>query len=356
MKSKRENVAIGQSADRPPAPGLLRKPKSIMSEKEKTMPRTLIFFAAMLWTSIAQSQEQPVIRAAVLKIGTVNWELATIVENGLDEKRGFSLEIQPFADNGATRVAVEGGEADMAVADWIWVARQRAAGKNYVFIPYSRAVGGVVVPADSPAESLADLAGGRIGIAGGPLDKSWLILRAYARQEHGLDLEAATEQVYGAPPLIFKSALGNEYAGAINFWHFLAKMKAAGMRELVSVETAGEALGLSADTPLLGYYFKEEFLDENPGLAQALYDASREAKDMLASSDAAWEAIRDRMNAADDAQFDQLRKDWLAGVPARAPVDADAIGRMLALMAELGGSDLVGDATTVPEGLFADVK
>lgn len=60
----------------------------------------------------------------------------------------------------------------MAVADWIWVARQRAAGKPYVFLPYSRAVGGVVVPSGSNAETLADLSGQKIGIAGGPLDKS----------------------------------------------------------------------------------------------------------------------------------------------------------------------------------------
>ena len=31
-------------------------------------------------------------------------------------------------------------------------------------------------------------------------------------------------------------------------------------------------------------------------------------------------------------------------------------GRMLALMAELGGAELVGEATTLPEGLFADVE
>jgi len=43
--------------------------------------------------------EMPTIRAAVLKIGTVNWELATITENGLDEKYGFKLDVQPFADN-----------------------------------------------------------------------------------------------------------------------------------------------------------------------------------------------------------------------------------------------------------------
>jgi len=315
-----------------------------------TLLAALIFVSGPL-----RAQELPVIRAAVLKIGTVNWELATIAENGLDERHGFRLEMMPFADNGATRIAVEGGRADMAVADWIWVARQRAAGKDYVFVPYSKAVGGVVVPADSDASGLADLAGGKIGIAGGPLDKSWLILRAYAAQR-GLDLESETEQVYGAPPLIFKSALGAQYAGAVNYWHFLAKMKAAGMKELISVEEAGQALGLDTDTPLLGYYFKEEFLAAHPGLAQSFYEATRAAKDMLATSDAAWEAIRPRMDADSKAEFDQLRADWIAGIPARGPVNAEAADRMLQLMADLGGRALVGEATEVPPGLFADVE
>lgn len=315
----------------------------------------LIACAALI-AGPAFAADMTTVRAAVLKIGTVNWELATITGNGFDEQNGFKLDVQPFADNGATRVAVEGGEADMAVADWIWVARQRAAGKDYVFIPYSRAVGSVVVPGDSPATSLKDLAGGKIGIAGGPLDKSWLILQAYAAQEYGIDLKGETEQVYGAPPLIFKSALGDEYAGAINFWHFLAKMKAAGMKELISVETAGQALGLDTNTPLLGYFVKESFLEENPGFAQSFYNASRDAKDLLANSDEAWEAVRPRMNANSDAQFEQLKADWIAGIPARAPVNVEAAGKMLSLMSEIGGPDLVGDATSVPAGLFADVK
>lgn len=320
------------------------------------MRNLMIGLVAALWGSVLVAEDLPTIKAAVLKIGTVNWELATITENGLDEKFGFKLEVQPFADNGATRIAVEGGEADMAVADWIWVARQRAAGKDYVFIPYSKAVGGVVVPKDSPAQTLADLAGGKVGIAGGPLDKSWLILRAYAQQEYGIDLKGETEQVFGAPPLIFKTALGGDLNGAINFWHFLAKMKASGMKELISVETAGKALGLDTNTPLLGYYMKESFLAEHPDLAQAFFEASRAAKDKLASEDAAWEAIRPRMNAKNQAQFDQLKSDWIKGIPARGPVNAEAAGKMLSLMAELGGAELVGDATDVPAGLFADIR
>ena len=170
------------------------------------------------------------------------------------------------------------------------------------------------------------------------MDKSWLILQAYAQQQYGFDLKAGTEQVFGAPPLIFKSALNDDFAGAINFWHFLAKGKSAGMKELISVQEAGAALGLDTDTPLLGYYVKERFLAENPGIAQSFFDATRAAKDRLATSDAAWAAVRPRMNASTDAEFEQLRADWVAGIPERGPVNAQAAEKMLTLMKDLGGS------------------
>jgi NitT/TauT family transport system substrate-binding protein len=320
------------------------------------IPRLLLVLGLMMPGMGQAADDVPVIRAAALKIGTVNWELQTILREGLDRAHGFRLEVQTYADTAATHLAVQGGAADLAVADMIWLARQRAAGRDYLFIPYSRAVGGVVVPEGSPAQSLADLAGGKIGIAGGPLDKSWLILRAYARAVHDMDLAGETEQVYGAPPLIYKSALGADYAGAVNYWHYLARMKAEGMRELISVGTAAEALGLDPETPLLGYYLREAFLAENPGLAQAFYEASRAAKDLLGRSDAAWQALRPLIDPDSEAQFAQLRADWLAGVPPRGPVDPEGAAAMFTLMHDLGGRALMGDAAQIPPGLFAPVE
>ena len=306
--------------------------------------------------AVAAAQDDlPVIRAATLEAGTLNWELQTIIEHGLDEANGFQLEVQGYADNPATRIALEGGEADIAVADWIWVARQKAAGKDYVAIPYSTAVGGLVVQQDSPYQTLEDLEGEKIGIAGGPLDKSWLILRAYGQQEHGFDIADETEQVYGAPPLIFKTALRGETAGAINFWHWLARMKAAGMRELISVQEAAEALGLDPNTPLLTYYMKGSWAEENPGLVQSLYTASRQAKELL-QEDAAWEDIRDLVGAETEAEFAALKEGYRQGIPEAGPVDTKAAGAMLEVMADLGGAELVGQATTLPEGLFVNVS
>ncbi len=316
--------------------------------------KTLAGAAAALALSLsaAVAETLPKLTIAALEYGTVNWELDTIRHAGLDAENGFALEVMGVAGGPAGRIAFQGGAADVFVSDWLWVARQRAAGKDYAFIPYSKAVGGVMVPADSPAESLADLEGGKIGIAGGPLDKSWLILQAYAAQEHGIDLAAQTEQVFGAPPLIYKTALQGQTAGAINFWHFMAKMRAEGMRTLIDTATAAEALGLDPETPLLGYVVRGEMLADRPDLVQGLVAASRAAKDLLAEDDAAWARLRPMMRAETDAQFEALKAGFRAGIPAPGPVDEAAADRMLRLMAELGGAELLGQAEALPDGVF----
>lgn len=300
----------------------------------------------------AHAEDVPVLKAAVLKVGTVNWELDTIRHLGLDKQNGFQLEVMGLAGNPATRIAFQGGEADIVVADWLWVARQRADGHDYVFVPYSKAVGGLMVPKDSEAQSLKDLAGQKIGIAGGPVDKSWLILRAFAEQEYDMDLAAETEQVFGAPPLIFKNALAGETAGAINFWHFAAKMKAKGMRELISVSDAARALGLDPETPLLGYVFHGSMLKDRPDLVRGFMAASRGAKDVLATDPKAFDRIRPLMRAKSDADFEALKTGFIAGIPAPGPVNEEQAERMLEVMSRLGGEKLVGSATTLPEGVF----
>lgn len=296
--------------------------------------------------------EAPTLRIATQVAGTVNWEITTITAQGFDTAHGFRFQVQDVAAGPAAQLALLAGEADVIVSDWLWVARERAEGQDLVFIPYSRAVGALHVPADSSATVLSDLAGRQIGVAGGPVDKSWLILRAYAQKVEGFDLAGRTEQVFAAPPLIFETALSGELDAAVNFWHFGAKMEAAGMRPLITVAQAGAALGLNPDTPLLGYVVQGSLLAEHPDLVQGLAAASRDAKDLLARDDAAWEALRPLMKAEDEAQFQALKAGFRAGIPAPGPVDEAAAQKMLEIMASLGGTDLVGRMTTLPPGVF----
>jgi NitT/TauT family transport system substrate-binding protein len=322
----------------------------------KMLKRILIMagvagFAMMILDQPAQSGE-PTTRVAVLKFGTVNWELDVIKHNGLDKANGFTLEIMPVANKQASTIAFQGGDADIIVTDWVWVARQRAEGRDVRMIPYSRSVGGMVVAADSPIRTLADLKGRKIGIAGGPVDKSWILIQALAKKRHGIDLAKEAEPVFGAPPLLMQKGLSGELDAVINFWHFLAKMEAKGMRRIVDVADAAAELGMNPDTPLLGYVFKGTWAKDNSAIAEGLAVASRQAKEILKDSDAEWERLRPRMKAKDDATFTALKDGFRAGIPGTGPVDMESAKAMFSLLARLGGEKLVGKATSIDAELF----
>ncbi|MBE9556649.1 MAG: ABC transporter substrate-binding protein [Proteobacteria bacterium] len=314
----------------------------------------LTAIAALAFTLTARAAQagEPVLRIAVLKFGTVNWELDVIKHHGLDKANGFTLEVMPVANKQASTIMFQGREADMIVTDWVWVARQRAEGRDFRLIPYSRSVGGMVVAADSPIRSLADLKGKKIGIAGGPVDKSWILIQALVKKRHGIDLAREAEPVFGAPPLLFQKGLSGELDAVISFWHFLAKMEARGMRRIVDVADAAAELGLNPETPLLGYAFRGGWAKNNPALASGLARASRQAKDILRDSDAEWARLRPKMKAKDDATFAALRDGFRAGIPGGGKMDMESAKAMFAVLAALGGEKLVGKATTVEPELF----
>ena len=141
------------------------------------------------------------IRVATLKTGTVAWELEIVRSYGLDVQADLTIDTVELASTEAVKIALKGGAADVIVSDWLWVARERALGDNLMFHPYSTALGAVMVAADAPIRSVGDLKGKKLGVAGGPLDKSWLLLRASALRS-GIDLKSEASIVYGAPPLL----------------------------------------------------------------------------------------------------------------------------------------------------------
>ncbi len=326
-----------------------RVPYSPSPQGERVSRRSLLALLAAGITAPAMAADATPLRIATLKFGTVNWELDTILHNGLDRANGITLETLGMAGSAAAKIAFEGGAADALVSDWIWVARQRGAGKDFVFIPYSRSVGSLIARAGR-FENIEDLRGKTLGIAGGPLDKGWLILRAYA-QSRGLDLKAGTRQVFGAPPLIAQQGYNGGVDAVLTYWHWEAKMTAKGFAPVIGVAEAAGALGLSPDIPLLGYVLRGDYVRENPEAVAGLIAASREAKTLLAV-DEPWERLRPMMRAKDEAEFAALRSGFRAGTPGDAPVDVTEAAKLYAIMAELGGAALVGDAKTLPKGVF----
>jgi len=174
------------------------------------------------------------IRLAIQKTGTVAWEMAVIRAKGLDKAADLDLEVVELASTDAGKIAISGGSADVIVSDWLWVSRERTLGAKLALRPYSTGIGAVMVAKDSPIRTFADLAGKKLGIAGGPLDKSWLLLQAAALRA-GVDLRKQATIVYGAPPLIAEKAAQGELDAALEFWNFCADLEGRGMRAAIDM-------------------------------------------------------------------------------------------------------------------------
>ena len=308
----------------------------------------MVMFAA----SLQAIASEPTIRVGVLKFGTVNWELKSMQHHGLDTANGFNLEIVPFAGGDATRIALLGGEVDVIVSDWLWVSGQRAAGRPLTFVPYSSSVGAIMVAQDSSIKSLVDLQGKNLGVAGGPLDKSWLLLQGMSQQENGVDLAAENDIAFGAPPLLAEKARDGELDAVLNYWHFNARLEAEGFRRLISAEDAANALGSSGPVAAIGYVFDEQWAVENP--AAAFVKASRETKQLLRESDEEWQRLADNGDIKDGPQaLIVLRDRFREGIPARNhDEEVKDAGVIFEVLSKLGGKKLVGDADTMAEGTY----
>ena len=318
----------------------------------ETTMRPLLIALLAIAPSLATAQETLTI--GVQEGGTVQWEIQTILGLALDEKHGLDLEIRPLADSRAGQIALLSGAVDVILSDFVWVSLQRGDGNLVTMVPHSLAVGGLMVPQDSALATVADLKGKTIAVAGGPVDKSWVILQAYYNHATGGMLAADAGARFGAPPLVNELLASGGVDAGLNFWHWNARAKASGMTELLSVADMLAELGVAEQPPLLGWTFSDQTAATKKTAVTAFLDASFEAKAILLSDDTAWENLAELMGAAGDpALFAQLRDDYRAGiVQSYDPADMGAAAQAFALMARYGGSDLVGTQDQLDAGTF----
>ena len=317
--------------------------------------RILLTFAlALLPVAPALAQTLDTLVVGVQESGTVQWEIETIKALGLDSKHGLALEIRPLADSRAGQIALQAGEVDVIISDFVWVSIQRARGNMVTMVPHSLAVGGLMVPTGSEIAKVEDLKGKTVAVAGGPVDKSWVILQAYYNSVTGEKLVDDVSADFGAPPLVNELLSNGKVDAALNFWQWNARAKVAGGTELLAVSDMLAALGVTEQPPLLGWTFTEATAEAKTAAVTAFLEASFEAKAVLLRDDGAWTGLQSLMGAeGDDTLFVQLRDDYRAGIVTHYDPDAtDAAEQAFALMAEYGGSDLVGDSKTLAAGTF----
>lgn len=317
------------------------------------MKRILLFILFFIYSNLFAD----VLKIGVLNYGTVNWELDVIKHHNLDKKYGFDLQTVQLASKNAQLIALQSNSVDMIVNDWIWVNTQKSKGKNFVFYPYSKATGTLCVKMGSGIKTLEDLKDKELGISGGVDDKTWIILRAYAKQKYNLDLKNTTKPVYATAPILYKKMEDNSLQASINYWHFNAMLEKFDIKPLIFMEDVFASLGIKSDVPFVGWTFGQNFASKNSDLIDSFLKASFEAKDILKSSDEEWQRLKPMMNLKDEADFEPL-KDGFRKIIIKdfTKENMEDINKVFQMLLNEGKDELMGESKILDENIFYRVK
>ena len=316
----------------------------------KSLVRTLL--AALAALQIAAASAADTIRIAAQKTGTFAWELAIIRAHGLDKEANLALEVRELASPEAGKIALRSGDADIMISDWLWVSRERSLGAKLAFYPYSTALGAVMVPDKSPIRTLADLKGRKLAVAGGPIDKSWLLLQASLQQD-GINLKSDSTIVYGAAPLVAAQMLNGDMDATVNYWNYCAALEEKGFRRIAAIQDLVEHFGAKGPVAMVGYVFDEGWANANRDRLARFIDMTRQAKQILATSDSAWDEIAKLTGAPDAATLRAYRDRYREGIPRRRIEEEEKDARVLyRVLAGIGGRDLVGPAPELDPSTF----
>lgn len=303
-------------------------------------------------SAIAQSEELPVVDAAMEAVGTFSWIVHAMDYFDTDTLNGINVVGTPYASKQATEIALRSGEADVKVDDFLApvLLRQAGIGASGIY-PYATAVGGLVVPTDSDIQSVADLDGKTIA-AGALRDKSILILRTLTISEYGFDV-ADGQVVQAAPPLMMELTATGEVDAALPLWHWVARMEAAGVaREIMTVADMLAELGLPRDLPNLIIVARDDMDDELKTAFIATLQDTFKVMLETPTDDPFWQTILDEelYSLADPNQFPQVVERWKAGTTDQWNQESiEGLVTMVERLVELAGPDAVGVESIDPE-------
>ena len=293
------------------------------------------------------------LRVSSLRFGSLSWLLDTIHDRRIDAKFAIDIDVVDVATTQAGPIALLAGHVEIIVSDWLWALRQRSEGEDFLFAPYSSALGVLMVPAESPVRSLADLKGKRLGVAGGPIDKSWLVLRAYSRRTMGQDIANLAHPLFAAAPLLTEESRNRRLDAVLNFWTFAARLQGSGFVRLLDMAEVLKSLGIEPAPTLVGFVFRERTLMAKQVALEAFFRAVAEGNAVLARSDAAWERLRPLVQPANDAELAAIRSFYRAGIPRPWGVaETRSAAQLLDILVALGDKELIGPRTRFDAKLF----
>ncbi len=319
----------------------------------KAYQKIVWIFTLLLISQLSVASEKTVIRLGVLAFGTVNWELTAMQQAQMIETEYYRLQVTKMANPQAGKIALLSGAVDMIVADWVWVSRQRALGKNFTFYPYSNTTGAIVLAKGSSIKNLADLENKKLAVAGGELDKNSLLLQALMQKKGLANVYASTEKVYGAPPLLSQQMLHQRVDALLTYWHYAARLEAEGYTVLMTGNDLLQGLGIQEKVPSIGYVFDRVWANNNKQAVQAFLQQTMTTKSALCTDNAAWKGIESLVRAKTQQVNQLLRQRYCAGrVLSWGDKEQQAAGEVYQYFKAISQKRLTGASETIQTGSF----
>jgi NitT/TauT family transport system substrate-binding protein len=104
---------------------------------------------------------------------------------------------------------------------------------------------------------------------------------------------------------------------------------------------------------IIGYTFDGAWAAKNRAAVDRFLDATRQAKEIMATSEAEWLRLAPRIGVSDPAALAIYRQRYAEGIVRRPLADEEADARALyGVLAEVGGIELVGPARELDRGTF----
>jgi NitT/TauT family transport system substrate-binding protein len=280
----------------------------------RLLVRLLISLLLFFNFSATQATEAFPIKIGVIAFGTLQWELTVIQQQGLDKTANLKLNLITLANPQAGKIALHAGTVDIGIADWFWVSNQRANNNSpLTFAPYSATAGALMVPETSKITSIKQLAKKRLGIAGGEIDKNWLLLQTLASTQHKLNLDESVNKTYGAPPILNQQLLQGRLDALLTYWHYAAQLEANGYKRLLDGAKMLKLLGVEQALPTLGYIFDENWANQHRQAIQRFLKISRQAKNLICTSDKIWNTVLPLTRSNNKQAQTILRQRYCAG-------------------------------------------
>ena len=178
------------------------------------------------------------------------------------------------------------------------------------------------------------------------------MLQAVGRRS-GVDLKTQASIVYGAPPLLSQKALQRENDATLTFWNFCAELEGKGFKRAIDMEDNAQAARRRRAGRHGGLCVRRRLGGQEQGRGGKVLRRCRQGQGYLGRIGSQWQRLAPRIGVSDKAGLEIYRQRYREGIPRRSIRDEENDAKALyRVLAELGGTELVGPARELDKGTY----